>query len=172
MPYHNRNNGSMNKGRRAGRNPSPPAGRKSRARVGRTSRGGRVGQCGPNQHWMPPANGKPGYCMKGKTHMGGNTTRRGRNGNGGNGNGGNGNRTTRSANVVNRTRLNQKRSRTSTPRQTGFKNQIRSTASRYFLADGTPYSGNVFEQNGIYYTTKGGGMEGSSRELNRELKKG
>ena len=34
----------------------------------RRQTGGSNGQCGPNQHWMPPANGQPGYCMGGKTH--------------------------------------------------------------------------------------------------------
>ena len=44
-----------------------------RQRGGRTRRqtGGSNGQCGPNQHWMPPTNGQPGYCMEGKTHPSG-----------------------------------------------------------------------------------------------------
>ena len=42
-------------------------GKRTRSKPVRRQRGGN-GQCGPNQHWMPPANGQPGYCMGGKTH--------------------------------------------------------------------------------------------------------
>ena len=33
------------------------------------ARGGNT--CPPGQHWMPPTNGRPGYCMQGDTHPGG-----------------------------------------------------------------------------------------------------
>ena len=35
-----------------------------------------IGSCPPGQHWMPSVNGKPGYCMKGKTHKFGRKIRR------------------------------------------------------------------------------------------------
>ena len=33
--------------------------------------GGMNNNCPPGQHWMPPVNGQPGYCMQGETHPGG-----------------------------------------------------------------------------------------------------
>lgn len=50
--------------------------------------GGRMGSrnnCGPGMHWMPPSNGRAGYCMQGSTHPNGGYARGGRMGmNGGN----------------------------------------------------------------------------------------
>ena len=37
-----------------------------RGRVRRQAGGNQ--SCGSNQHWMPPINGRPGYCMGGATH--------------------------------------------------------------------------------------------------------
>jgi len=46
--------------------------RRQRGGRGRVRRQmGNKSSCGPNQHWMPPVNGQPGYCMQGKTHSGG-----------------------------------------------------------------------------------------------------
>jgi len=40
--------------------------------------GGRMGSrnnCGPGMHWMPPSNGRAGYCMQGSTHPNGGYSR-------------------------------------------------------------------------------------------------
>tara|TARA_R100000152_G_C6766177_1_gene191103 strand:- start:107 stop:1579 length:1473 start_codon:yes stop_codon:yes gene_type:complete len=37
---------------------------------------GKKNVCPPGTHWMPPTNGKPGYCMKGDTHPNGYENRR------------------------------------------------------------------------------------------------
>ena len=47
-----------------------------RGRVRRQTGGNQ--SCGSNQHWMPPINGRPGYCMGGATHPGGGYRRGGR----------------------------------------------------------------------------------------------
>jgi hypothetical protein len=75
------------------------------------------------------------------------------------------NRTQRSANVVNRNRGRQTGTRRATPRQTGIRQQVRPTVSRYYLSNGQPYAGNVIMINGDPYSTKGGTIEGSSQML-------
>ena len=74
--------------------------------------------------------------------------------------------TQRESGYVQQRRTQPRGRRTVSPRQSGVRRQIQSNA-RYYLSNGDIYTGRTFEQNGIIYTTRGGTMEGDSRELSR-----
>ena len=133
--------------------------------------------CPPGTHWMPPANGQPGYCMEGDTHpvnentdmtgykRGGRVRKPIRRQMGGNTNQCPPGQISQGGNCV--------------PAGNGYKRggKVRQPIKRQaggstyvYAGSNTPYNGRVINVGGQPYTTKGGGVEGSRKRL--ELRRG
>ena len=67
MPYHNGSNGSNRRNRvrnpRVNRSKTRTNNRMTSNRNSNRNNGNNTNQCPAGQHWMPPVNGNPGYCM-------------------------------------------------------------------------------------------------------------
>jgi hypothetical protein len=113
-----------------------------------------MNQCPPGHHWMPPVNGKPGFCMDNNDPAMSNRTQRAPR--------------QQSSRVVERQRQNNLSQRTSAPSRSGLQRQTRPQAARYYYeSTGEPYSGRTVMKNGTPYSTTGSTMNGNGQRLTR-----